>query len=137
MKTIPSPFAGFIPFGTQAAEFLADPVFAECLPGPHLRIELSLPLACQGRVRPESAWQTFLTQVVAPAFPEGFTVMPGLHLLPLADGRSLRLEVQILVALAPESPRTREALAGVIAAWRDASGCSPVSVMIQTVRTSV
>jgi hypothetical protein len=57
---------------TAHAEFLTDPVFSECLPGPRLRVEICLPIVLEGRVCPQSAWECFLAEPVAPTFPEGF-----------------------------------------------------------------
>jgi hypothetical protein len=122
---------------TCHSEFLADPIVSECLPGPRLRIEICLPIVHQGRVRPQSAWESFLTEAVAPTFPNGFSVFPGLHLLPLGPGRLLRREVQTIVAQVTESCETREAIAALLAVWQQNSGSAPVSVMIQTVRTHI
>jgi len=123
--------------GACATEFHTDPVYTERLPGPTLRIEICLPIAHQGRVRPESAWETFLAEIVVQAFPGGFSVIPAIHLLPLGNGRILRLDVQILIAHAEESVETREALSHLLAAWRAISGSGPVSVGVQPVRTFV
>ena len=119
------------------SEFLADPVFTECLPGPRLRVEICLPLVPEGRVCPQSAWESFLVEAVAPTFPEGFTVLPGLHLLPMGPGWFLRLEVRTIVAQMTESCEARDAIAALLAAWRQNSGSAPVSVMIQTVRATI
>lgn len=83
-----------------------------------VRTTLYFGLTHAGGAISERQWQRFLRDEVTSRFPQGFTVWEALGQWRRADGSITREPSKVLLIVHPETAAVREALSGLVTAYR-------------------
>jgi hypothetical protein len=115
-------------------EFLGEAAAVDELPIPWIRAELFFGLPTGESQGAKAIWKRFVSEMITPRFPSGFTVVPAYGQWSGACGKIECQNCRILIIVAPGSASTEQALEELAQIWRRQTGESSVLRVLTSAR---